>query len=86
MSDDNKTEAFRVYSLQEILENVDPASTAESEGSYRRGYVQGYFTAISDRNKGFDIEQQLEHIETLMNWRYQKQQEFLLPPELSRKE
>jgi hypothetical protein len=81
--EDNRTEFFQVNSMQEILANIDPAVTEGEEVGYRRGYVQGYFISISDRNKGFDIDQQLKHLERLMNWRNKNRGKFILPPEIT---
>lgn len=54
------------------------------EDAYRRGYVQGYFSAMEDTKDGYSFEQMHKFLhKKLMNWRYLKTlKKVVCPPEL----
>jgi hypothetical protein len=67
-----------------IVNFLDPSILESGEDDFRRGYVHGYFNAFSDRTKGFTPHQQLAHIDTLMNWRSEEREEFIIPPSINK--
>lgn len=59
-----------------------------SETSYRRGYFQGYYSALEDANKGYSFRRLYRFLESkLFDWRYRKGKEkVILPPEYKEKQ
>jgi hypothetical protein len=70
------------------LSEIPPASkemTQAIESSYRRGYTQGYFQALTDLEAGHSLAAASRFLDKdLCDWRYRAALTFIVPPELGR--
>ncbi len=68
------------------MQCVDEEDVILSEGSFRRGFMHGYFEALENRQNGYSHDECYDHMEqNLESWRYGDRSIMEMPPRLEKK-